>query len=71
MRSQSLGGKPGCDPLHLRRGARTKPSKRVHRSDLMMNNSYGGMGGGMWVWTLICILVVVLLVVMINKVFTK
>jgi uncharacterized membrane protein len=37
----------------------------------MMNNSYGWMGGGMWVWTLICVLVVVLLVVMINKVSTK
>jgi hypothetical protein len=29
------------------------------------------MGGGMWVWTLIGVLVVVLLVVMINKVSTK
>jgi hypothetical protein len=37
----------------------------------MMNNAYGWMGGGMWVWTLICILVVVLLVVMINKVSAK
>jgi uncharacterized membrane protein len=37
----------------------------------MMNHSYGWMGGGMWVWTLLSVLVVVLLVVMINKVSTK
>jgi hypothetical protein len=29
------------------------------------------MGGGMWVWTVIGVLVVVLLVVTINKVSTK
>jgi hypothetical protein len=37
--------------------------------------NHGGMnswmGGGMWAWTLICVLVVVLVVVMINKVSTK
>jgi uncharacterized membrane protein len=32
-----------------------------------MNHSGGWMGGGMWVWTLIGLLVVVLLVVVINK----
>jgi hypothetical protein len=36
----------------------------------MMN--YGGwMGGGMWIWTVIGVLLVVLLVVTINKVSTK
>jgi hypothetical protein len=36
----------------------------------MMN--YGGwMGGGMWIWTVIGVLLVVLLVVAINKVSTK
>jgi uncharacterized membrane protein len=33
----------------------------------MMNYSDGWMGGGMWIWTVIGVLVVVLLVVMINK----
>ena len=37
----------------------------------MMNNAYGWMGGGMWIWTVIGVLVVVLLVVAINKVSTK
>jgi hypothetical protein len=32
----------------------------------MMNQSYGWMGGGMWIWTVIGVLVVVLLVVVIN-----
>ncbi len=32
-----------------------------------MNYSDGWMGGGMWIWTVIGVLVVVLLVVMINK----
>jgi hypothetical protein len=32
-----------------------------------MNHSGGWMGGGMWIWTLIGVLVVVLLVVVINK----
>ena len=31
----------------------------------------GWMGGGMWLWTVIGVLVVVLLVVLINKVSTK
>ncbi len=29
----------------------------------MMNQTYGGMGGGMWVWTVIAVLAVVLLAV--------
>lgn len=29
------------------------------------------MGGGMWIWTVIALLVVVLLVVLINKLSTK
>ena len=33
----------------------------------MMNYSDGWMGGGMWIWTVIGVLVVVLLVVAINK----
>ena len=33
----------------------------------MMNYSDGWMGGGMWLWTVIGVLVVVLLVVAINK----
>jgi hypothetical protein len=34
----------------------------------MMN---GWMGGGMWLWTVIAVLLVVLLVVAINKLSTK
>jgi hypothetical protein len=37
----------------------------------MMNHAYGWMGGGMWIWTVIGVLMVVLLVVAINKVSTK
>ena len=34
--------------------------------------NYGGwMGGGMWIWTVIGVLLVVLLVAAINKVSTK
>ena len=39
-----------------------------------MNGGMGGsgwMGGGMWAWTVIAVLVVALLVVVINKVSTK
>jgi uncharacterized membrane protein len=36
-----------------------------------MNHSNGWMGGGMWIWTVIGVLVVVLLVVLINKVSKK
>ena len=37
----------------------------------MMNYTNGWMGGGMWIWTVIGILVVVLLVVVITKVSNK
>jgi len=37
----------------------------------MMSHGYGWMGGGMWTWTAIGVLVVVLLVVGINKVSSK
>jgi uncharacterized membrane protein len=36
-----------------------------------MNHTNGWMGGGMWIWTVIGVLVVVLLVVLINKVSKK
>jgi len=37
----------------------------------MMNYTDGWMGGGMWIWTVIGVLVVVLLVVVINKASKK
>jgi heme exporter protein D len=38
----------------------------------MMSHGYGSMGGGgMWIWTVIGVLIVVLLVVVINKVSAK
>ena len=37
----------------------------------MMNHANGWMGGGMWIWTVIGALVVILLVVAINKVSQK
>ena len=37
----------------------------------MMDHTYGWMGGGMWIWTVIGILLVVLLVVAINKLSKK
>ena len=37
----------------------------------MMNNAYGWMGGGIWIWTVIGVLVVVLLVVAITKLSNK
>ena len=36
-----------------------------------MNHTYGWMGGGIWIWTVIAVLVVVLLVVLINRLSTK
>ena len=45
-------------------------SQRNERG-FMMNHGYGWMGGGMWIWTVIAVLVVVLLVVVINKVSKK
>jgi uncharacterized membrane protein len=44
-------------------------SRRNER--VFMMNHYGWMGGGMWLWTVIGVLVVVLLVVVINKVSNK
>ena len=37
----------------------------------MMNQTDGWMGGGMWIWTVIGVVVVVLLVVVINKLSKK
>jgi uncharacterized membrane protein len=37
----------------------------------MMNYTNGWMGGGMWIWTVIGVLVVVLLVVVITKLSNK
>jgi hypothetical protein len=37
----------------------------------MMNYTNGWMGGGMWIWTAIGLLVVVLLVVVITKLSNK
>ena len=37
----------------------------------MMNHTNGWMGGGMWIWTVIGVLVVVLLVIAINKLSNK
>ena len=37
----------------------------------MMNQTGGWMGGGMWLWTVIGVLVVVLLVVAISKLSKK
>jgi uncharacterized membrane protein len=37
----------------------------------MMNRTDGWMGGGMWIWTVIGVVVVVLLVVTINKLSKK
>jgi uncharacterized membrane protein len=37
----------------------------------MMNYTDGWMGGGMWIWTVIGVLVVVLLVIVISKLSKK
>ena len=46
-------------------------TENKNERSLMMNHSYrwmnGGMGGGMWLWTVIGVLVAVLLVVSIAK----
>lgn len=36
-----------------------------------MDGRTGWMGGGMWLWTVIAVLLVVLLVIAINKLSTK
>jgi hypothetical protein len=38
-----------------------------YEKGIMMNHTYGWMGGEMWVWTVVGILLVVLLVVVSNK----
>ena len=38
---------------------------------IYMNHGNGGMGGGMWLWTVIAVLAVVLLVVVIKKLTKK
>ena len=45
-------------------------SQRNER-DRPVNHTYGWMGGGMWLWTVIGVLVVVLLVVVINNLSRK
>ena len=45
-------------------------SQRNERGS-MMNYSNGWMGGGMWTWMVISVLVVVLLVVLISKLSRK
>lgn len=43
-----------------------------HKESAMMNNgAWFGMGGGMWIWTVIGVLVVVLLVIVITKLSNK
>ncbi len=37
----------------------------------MMNHTDGGLGGGMWVWTVAGVVVLVLLAVVINKLSRK
>jgi hypothetical protein len=55
---------------------RLKRNSTQPKGAFMMNHNNGWMdgswaGGGMWLWTLIGILIVVLLVVLINKVSRK
>jgi hypothetical protein len=45
-------------------------SQRNERN-IMMNHTDGWMGGGMWLWTVIGVVVVVLLVVVISKLSKK
>ena len=47
------------------------PRSQRNESAFMMNHAYGWMGGEMWIWTVIGVLVVVLLVVAINKTAQK
>ena len=37
----------------------------------MMNQAYGVMGGGLWIWTVAAVVVVALLVLMITKLSNK
>ncbi len=43
----------------------------MNRMNEWMNGTNGWVGGGMWIWTVVGVLVVVLLVVLINKVSKK
>jgi hypothetical protein len=56
------------NPLYVQyhHAVRILTGRSATRSSVM-NHSGGWMGGGMWIWTLIGVLVVVLLVVVINK----
>ena len=58
-----------------RSGLTTVGGSQRNEGSFMMNHTYGwmdgGMGGGIWIWTVIAVLVVVLLVVVINKVSNK
>jgi hypothetical protein len=60
QRHREIGGSGSTEPFQEHAGN--------ERSLMMMN---GWMGGGMWIWTAIGVLVVVLLVVAINKVSKK
>jgi uncharacterized membrane protein len=43
----------------------------MNRMNEWMNGTNGWVGGGMWIWTVAGVLVVVLLVVLINKMSRK
>jgi hypothetical protein len=43
----------------------------MNQTDGWMGGMGGWMGGGMWIWTVIGVLVVILLVVVINKLSKK
>jgi hypothetical protein len=71
-RPSRLTGQVSTFPHLERLVLRVHPTQRHEKGVLLMNHTFGwmngGMGGGMWVWTVITVLVVVLLVVVINKV---
>jgi hypothetical protein len=50
---------------------RNERSFMMNQTDGWMGGMGGWMGGGMWIWTVIGVLVVVLLVVVINKLSNK
>jgi hypothetical protein len=50
---------------------RNERSFMMNQTDGWMGGMGGWMGGGMWIWTVIGVLVVVLLVVVINKLSKK
>jgi uncharacterized membrane protein len=56
--------------MRLAKSSKWRTAEQNERVSVM-NHAYGWMGGGMWIWTVIGVLVVVLLVVAINKVSTK